>query len=38
MNNMNEVKSPKKPVLMYYVIIFLLVILYNTAVMPASHE
>lgn len=29
MNNMNEVKSPKKPVLMYYVIIFLLVILFQ---------
>ena len=38
MNNMNEVKSPKKPVLMYYVIIFLLVILFNSAVMPAWRE
>ena len=35
---MNEVKSPKKPVLMYYVIIFLLVILFNSAVMPAWRE
>ena len=38
MNNMKEVKSPKKPVLMYYVIIFLLVILFNSAVMPAWRE
>ena len=38
MNNMNEVKSPKKPVLMYYVIIFLLVILFNSVVMPAWRE
>ena len=38
MNNMNEVKSPMKPVLMYYVIIFLLVILFNSAVMPAWRE
>ena len=38
MNNMNEVKSPKKSVLMYYVIIFLLVILFNSAVMPAWRE
>ena len=38
MNNMNEVKSPKKPVVMYYVIIFLLVILFNSAVMPAWRE
>ncbi len=38
MNNVNEVKSPKKPVLMYYVIIFLLVILFNSAVMPAWRE
>ena len=35
---MNEVKSPKKPLIYYYLVAALLVVLFNMLLMPAMME